>query len=93
MQIFVNLFLLFHLQAEVLLTVCEALMEFVTVHGADRDVRTAEQLIGRNSMIERGFFLKLHSKAVEPRGMSFLEKHRLYICFPVKYVHSLACSK
>jgi hypothetical protein len=42
-------------QAEVLLTVCEALMEFVTVHGADRDVRTAEQLIGRNIMIERGF--------------------------------------
>ncbi len=45
----------FYPKAEVLLTVCEALMEFVTVHGADRDVRTAEQLIGRNSMIDRVF--------------------------------------
>ena len=35
------------LQVEVLLNVCEALMEFVTVHGADRDLRMAEQLLGR----------------------------------------------
>ena len=35
------------LKLEVLLTVYEALMEFVTVHGADRDVKMADQLIGR----------------------------------------------
>ncbi len=68
-----------------LLTVCEALMEFVTVHGADRDVRTAEQLIGRSSMIQRGFHRKL-VKQLRPRGMSsFLEKHRLYT-FPLAVV-------
>jgi FANCI helical domain 2 len=33
-------------QLEVLLTLYEALMEFVTVHGADRELRMAEQLLG-----------------------------------------------
>jgi hypothetical protein len=39
------------LKVEVLLNVCEALMEFVTVHGADRDVRMADQLIGKNALL------------------------------------------
>jgi hypothetical protein len=34
-------------QLEVLLTVHEALMEFLTVHGAHRELRMAEQLLGK----------------------------------------------